>query len=328
MNTLDPGQLSFWAALVAGFAGSGHCLAMCGGIAGALAMRGQAGAAAAADWNTRLGTALAYNVARVASYAVAGALAGLFGQALLRTVDVAPLSVALRVLAGGVMIAAAGRLLFGWRLVDPLAAAGARVWRKVLPWASPRGSQRGGVGGAIALGLAWGWLPCGLTYSMLLLAATTADVGAGALVMVAFGLGTLPAMVSATVAFERAARLLAARATLRVVAGSLLFAFGAWTAGNAAYHSLAHGGHGAHAPSGDAANPHAGHAMRTTDDPHAGHAMPTIDDPHAGHEMPAADDLHAGHDMTSDHVDAGTGDAASPHGSETAEATAGGTIAR
>jgi Uncharacterized conserved protein len=312
MNALDPNQLSFWAALVAGFAGSGHCLAMCGGIAGALAMRRSTNATAAADWTTRLGTALAYNVARVASYAVAGALAGLLGQALLRTVDVAPVSFALRILAGGVMIAAAGRLLFGWRLLDPLEATGARLWRKVLPWASPRGSQRDGVGGAIALGLAWGWLPCGLTYSMLLLAATTASAGAGALVMTAFGLGTLPAMVSATVAFQRAARLLASRATLRVVAGSLLLTFGVWTAGNAAYHSFVHGGHGGHAAAGDAADSHAGHAMRATDAPHAGHAMPAPADPHAGHDMATGAASHADH-------------AGSEHEPEATQATANGT---
>lgn len=286
MNAIDPGQLSTWAALVAGFAGSGHCLAMCGGIAGALAMRHSAGTAATGSWATRLGTAVAYNVARVASYALAGALAGVLGQALLRTVDVAPLSVALRILAGGVMVAAAGRLLFGWRLLDPLEAAGARLWRTILPWASPRGARRDGIGGAVGLGLAWGWLPCGLSYSMLLLAATTADAGAGALVMAAFGVGTLPAMVSATVAFDRAARLLAARATLRAVAGSLLLGFGLWTAGNAAYHSLAHGRHrgGGHALHGDATEPRPGHALPVANGPHAGHVMTP------GMDMPASDE--------------------------------------
>jgi hypothetical protein len=99
---------------------------------------------------------------------------------------------------------------------------------------------------------------------MLLLAATTASAANGALVMAAFGVGTLPAMVSATVAFERAARLLANRATLRNVAGALLLAFGAWTAGSALYHLLAHGTRGAGAghdmsSMGDPADPHAGH---------------------------------------------------------------------
>ncbi|NJD30414.1 MAG: sulfite exporter TauE/SafE family protein [Gammaproteobacteria bacterium] len=265
---VDAGSITLGAALVAGLAGSGHCLGMCGGIAGALAMRGAAGPRQP-TFGSKLLLALVYNVSRVASYAVAGALAGLLGRALLRAGDVAPLSIALRVVAGLVMIAAAGRLLFGWRLLDPLEAAGSRLWRRIAPGAG-RGARRDGVAGAISLGLAWGWLPCGMTYSMLLLAATTASAGMGALVMAAFGLGTLPAMVSATVAFERAARLLSTKASLRAAAGLLLLVFGAWTGGNALYSGLTRGG---------------GHAG------HAGHVMP------APSAAPAAAG-HEGHVMT------------------------------
>jgi hypothetical protein len=278
MNPVDVDSLSLGAALIAGFAGSGHCLSMCGGIAGALAMRDDS----ANHASSRLTLALAYNVARVTSYTVAGALAGLLGQTLLRAVDVAPLSIAFRVLAGVIMIAAAGRLLFGWRLLDPLEAAGAGLWRRVMP-AGGRVARRKGLSGAIGLGLAWGWLPCGLTYSMLLLAATTASVTNGALVMAAFGVGTLPAMVSAMVAFERAAKLLASRATLRSAAGMLLLAFGVWTAGSALYHVVARGAHTGHDMNsmGSPADPHAGHDMTSMGNP---------DDPHAGHDMnPAAE---------------------------------------
>jgi sulfite exporter TauE/SafE len=297
--TLDGGSISLAAALVAGLAGSGHCLGMCGGIAGALAMRGQGtpvpGAALAAGgpaavtiapFGSRLSLALAYNLSRVASYAVAGAIAGLLGHTLLRAVDVAPLSIALRVLAGLVMVAAAGRLLFGWRLLDPLEAAGSSLWRRIVPQAG-RGARRGGIGGAIGLGLAWGWLPCGLTYSMLLLAATTASPTTGALVMVAFGAGTLPSMVSATVAFDRAARALRTRASLRNAAGVLLLAFGAWTAGNALYHGLAHGAHG---------GGHAGQHDTTTPTGHEGHDMSQVPAGHEGHDMSQMPG-HEGHDM-------------------------------
>ena len=74
----------------------------------------------------------------------------------------------------------------------------------------------------------------------------------------------ISAMVSATVAFERAAILLASRATLRKAAGALLLAFGAWTAGSALYHLVAHGTHGGRTDhemtsKGDPADPHAGH---------------------------------------------------------------------
>ena len=230
MMTPDPSALSLGAALVAGLAASGHCIGMCGGIAGALAMRRPQAA-----FGAKLGYALAYNLSRITSYAIAGALAGLLGRTLLNAVDVKPLSIAFRVVAGLIMLAAATRLLFGWRLLDPLEAAGAGLWRRIAPWAGRRG-QSGGIGGAVGLGLAWGWLPCGMTYSMLLLAATTASVPLGAAVMLAFGLGTLPSMVTATVAFERMARTLSSRATLRNVAGVLLLAFGLWTAGNALMH--------------------------------------------------------------------------------------------
>jgi sulfite exporter TauE/SafE len=220
MMTPDPSALSLGAAFVAGIAGSGHCLGMCGGIAGALAMRRPQAA-----FGTKLGYALAYNLSRITSYAIAGALAGLLGRTLLNAVDVKPLSIAFRVVAGAIMIAAAAQLMFGWRLLGPLESAGSGLWRRIAPWAGRQG-RSGGLGGAIGLGLAWGWLPCGMTYSMLLLAATTASVTTGAAVMLAFGLGTLPSMVTATVAFERMAKLLSSRATLRNVAGALLLAFG------------------------------------------------------------------------------------------------------
>ena len=185
-----------------------------------------------AAFGTKLGYALAYNLSRITSYAIAGALAGLLGRTLLNAVDVKPLSIAFRVVAGAIMIAAAAQLMFGWRLLGPLESAGSGLWRRIAPWAGRQG-QSGGLGGAIGLGLAWGWLPCGMTYSMLLLAATTASVTTGAAVMLAFGLGTLPSMVTATVAFERMAKLLSSRATLRNVAGALLLAFGLYTAGSA-----------------------------------------------------------------------------------------------
>lgn len=234
--------LTLGAAFVAGLAASGHCIGMCGGIAGALAMRSRDAGAV-----TRITTAFAYNLSRVTSYAVAGAIAGLLGQTLLRAVDVAPLSLALRVCAGLVMLAAAGKLLFGWRVLDPIEAAGSGLWRRIAPWAGTQG-RAGGIGGAVGLGLAWGWLPCGMTYSMLLLAATTASSATGAAVMLAFGVGTLPSMVTATVAFDRIARGLSQRASLRRIAGALLFAFGLWTAGYALYHAFGHAGHTGHTP--------------------------------------------------------------------------------
>ena len=227
--------LSLGAALLAGIAASGHCIAMCGGVAGALAMRNRGLATGA-----RVANALAYNLSRISSYAVAGAIAGLLGGGLLQAINVAVLAAAFRTLSGLIMLAAAGKLLFGWRLLDPIEAAGSWLWRRVAPWASRQGNTTG-VRSAVGLGLAWGWLPCGMTYSMLLLAATSASAPMGAAVMLAFGAGTLPSMVTATVAFDRAARVLSRRAAVKQVAGLLLLVFGLWTAGYALYHVLAPG---------------------------------------------------------------------------------------
>lgn len=228
------------AALVAGLAASGHCAAMCGGVAGALAIRHRA-----ATPGRRALTAVAYNLARISSYGIAGALAGLAGGALLSAIDIGALVLVFRVLSGAIMVAVAGRLLFGWRLLDPLEAAGAGLWRRLGPSAARPGD--GELRSALRLGLAWGLLPCGMTYSMLLLAATTASPWAGAGVMLAFGAGTLPSMTAAVLVFERAAGLLSRRASWRRVAGVVLLAAGLWTAGYAALHA---GGRHQHAPAG------------------------------------------------------------------------------
>ena len=228
------------AALVAGLAASGHCAAMCGGVAGALAIRHRA-----ATPGRRALTAVAYNLARISSYGIAGALAGLAGGALLSAIDIGALVLVFRVLSGAIMIAVAGRLLFGWRLLDPLEAAGAVLWRRLGPSAVRPGD--GELRSSLRLGLAWGLLPCGMTYSMLLLAATTASPWAGAGVMLAFGAGTLPSMTAAVLVFERAAGLLSRRASWRRVAGIVLLAAGLWTAGYAALHA---GGRHQHAPAG------------------------------------------------------------------------------
>jgi len=236
----EMGNLGLWSAFVAGLAASGHCVSMCGGVAGALAMR-----QARASPGSKLAMGLAYNISRVASYALAGALVGVLGHLVLHSLDIGLLVVIFRVFAGLIMLAVAGRLLFNWRLLEPLEAAGSGLWRRVLPWAGRQG-RSGGIGGAIGLGLAWGWLPCGMTYSMLMLAGMTGGAASGAAVMAAFGVGTLPSMVTATVAFERIATVLGRRGTLRNVAGLLLVAFGLWTAGDAIYMSLAGGGHQHH----------------------------------------------------------------------------------
>ena len=110
---------------------------------------------------------------------------------------------------------------------------------------------------ALGLGLIWGWLPCGLVYSVLLLAATTTDAAAGGLVMLAFGIGTMPAMIATGVSASKIAQFMSGK---RVGAGLLIVVLGLATIAmpvmklTQSGDSMDHGSHGhmmQHAPATD-----------------------------------------------------------------------------
>lgn len=175
------------AAFTAGLMGGLHCAAMCGGVACML----NGGRASKA---TRWDFAAAYNAGRIASYMFAGALAGAAGQAGLSLRGSLPMQQVL-LLAAGLTLCVMALYLAGISpLMRTLEAAGTVVWRQVAPIARhvlPVTS----VPRALGLGTLWGWLPCGMVYAALLLAVSTGDALNGALVMLAFGLGTLPNML-------------------------------------------------------------------------------------------------------------------------------------
>lgn len=218
------------AALLGGLVGSVHCLGMCGGIAGALGMAG----------GGRPAMALSYSAGRIASYAVAGAIAGAIGAGLAGAMGVGPW---LRLVMGAVLVLLGLQVAVNLRLLAPLEAAGARLWQRLSPVARRFVPPRH-AGQALALGALWGWLPCGLVYGMLAAAAGTGGAAEGALFMAVFGLGTAPAMVGVTWASGRSGTFLTARR--RRLLGWLLVLFGAWTMVTP-LQKLAGGGHGSHA---------------------------------------------------------------------------------
>ena len=175
------------AAFVTGLLGSAHCFGMCGGLSGLFAVN-----ANVASLRAQLPFAFAYNIGRVLSYTFLGFVVATLGQTI---VDAIPTIAAPVRFASGLLIVIVGlQVAFGWRFLAPVEKAGASIWQRIAPAAKgllpvtsiPR---------ALGLGLLWGWLPCGLVYSVLLLAATTANGINGGLVMIAFGLGTMPAMI-------------------------------------------------------------------------------------------------------------------------------------
>jgi len=181
MGELDT---ALWlAAWLTGLAGSGgHCLGMCGGIVGALGVGQRPGL-------TGLAVLLSAHLGRVLSYSVAGAAAGLLGAAAITSLFGEQGLVVLRV-AAALLIGAIGvQLLLGRALLAPLERGGAFVWRRLAPLLKPLLPPRDPLR-ALAVGALWGWLPCGLVYAQLSVAATAGGAFQGALVMAWFGIGT------------------------------------------------------------------------------------------------------------------------------------------
>ncbi len=142
----------------------------------------------------------AYNLGRLSSYMLAGALAGGFGVEILSLLGLDDDSAhrLLRTL-GALFIIAIGLYLGGWfpQLIR-LEKLGQPVWRRIQPVASRLMPIKAPYQ-ALLYGMLWGWLPCGLVYVVLMMTVTSGSALQGGLMMGAFGLGTLPAMLSAGV---------------------------------------------------------------------------------------------------------------------------------
>lgn len=218
-----PGPLSLAAAFMAGIAGSVHCLAMCGGLTGALGLRAQRAGGSAAR---TLVHQLLPQLGRVTSYAMAGALFGAFGATLAAQFDFAGAALVLRILAGSCLMAIAARVLWGWQPLAPLERLGARLFAHLTPLL--RAHRGPAPGGSFLLGILWGWMPCGLVYSMLLFAAVSGGAMHGALMLALFGTGTWPAMLGGTLLSRQFGRWSAARG-LHALTGIALLAFGLLT---------------------------------------------------------------------------------------------------
>lgn len=178
------------AAFTAGLFGGVHCAAMCGGILCLLGRQSGASGATA----QRLSFVLAYNAGRVVSYTVAGVLVGSAGQAGLLLRGSMPLQQAIMFAAALSLCLLALYLAGVTPLIRSMETAGAVLWRYVQPLAK-RVLPVDSIPKALALGMVWGWLPCGMVYAVLLLALSSGDGLQGGIVMLAFGLGTLPNMV-------------------------------------------------------------------------------------------------------------------------------------
>lgn len=210
-------ELTYFSAFLVGLLGGGHCVGMCGGIVGAVTMTlpGQ---------RPKMPFLLAYNGGRIASYAFAGALAGLIGASSFFLEHVLPMEKLLYGLASFMLIVLGLYLAGIWHGVLALERAGSRFWQRLQPL-SKRFLPAKTHAQAFALGLVWGWLPCGLVYSVLVAALATGDAVHGGLLMLAFGCGTLPTLLAMGLAAVRIKQWLQ-NLWVRRVSGLLVLGFG------------------------------------------------------------------------------------------------------
>ncbi|HJV74301.1 MAG TPA: sulfite exporter TauE/SafE family protein [Noviherbaspirillum sp.] len=218
-----------------GLLGGVHCVGMCGGIVSAfsvassrrpfpVAVTNGSGAIAQAPV---LGDALrvaAYNTGRISSYAIAGAIAGGVAEGARTLSFVSSLQIGGYWLANLMLVALGLYLMDVWRGLARLENVGQLVWRRVQPLMKhllPVDSAAK----AFALGGLWGWVPCGMVYSVLLTAMMTGSASSGAMVMLAFGAGTLPVLLTMGMLGTRLQTWTRKR-WVRVVSGGIIVAFG------------------------------------------------------------------------------------------------------
>ncbi len=212
--------IDLFSAFVIGLLGSGHCLGMCGGISTILtsALPQQQTSIQKHPQNLlhnnrvnnnrvknnllenrqRTTLVLLYHIGRIFSYGLIGAIVGYTGSIAAKNIGL-PL-VALRLVAAFFLILL-GLYLGQWlMLLTKVEALGKKLWqlisplsKKLIPVDSPTK--------ALGLGVLWGWLPCGLVYSTLAWSLASGSLLSGMLIMIFFGLGTLPALLSMSLGF-------------------------------------------------------------------------------------------------------------------------------
>lgn len=216
-----PDQTTLVATFLIGLLGSVHCAGMCGGIACAV------GIGSGVPQRSPLRAALdvvGYNLGRITSYTLAGTLVGLAGTGFAGAMPAASARL-IAALITGMFLIAIGLYLSGWtRLLATVERLGLGLWRRVQPLARHLLPARA-PWQVFTLGALWGWLPCGLVYSALVLAALAGSALQGGLHMLAFGLGTLP-MVAGIGLAGRSLAEISRQSWLRRTVGGVLMVMG------------------------------------------------------------------------------------------------------
>ena len=208
-------QLTLLSAVILGLMGGVHCIGMCGGISAALGLSG-------GQHSYR--KLLAYNLGRISSYTMMGAIAGLASGLLQEQWML--FGIIMRIAANLLLILMGFYLANWWYGLSWIERIGHHLWRRIQPLGRfllpvEHSAQ------ALFLGMLWGWLPCGLIYSALAWTSTAGSAQQSGILMLAFGIGTLPAMLT-TGLFANQLRQHLQRKNVRVIAGLLIISFGCY----------------------------------------------------------------------------------------------------
>lgn len=183
------------APLIVGFVGSLHCLGMCGPLVMAYSLYiGNSGyqSPVASLWQKGLSHHAAFHLGRLITYGLLGALAAGFTH----LVGLQPLLATLRPnisFLGGIVMVGFGLILLKvlpWPSLPFISSGSGSFFQRFFPPLFQ--SQR--LISKVALGLATGFLPCLLSWAMIVKAATTQNLWEGFSTMVSFGLGTVPVL--------------------------------------------------------------------------------------------------------------------------------------
>lgn len=195
---------------------------MCGGISGALGTVTQRDARGRPRWSLLAG----YQIGRLASYSLAGLTLGGIGATMIHFVDQDDVRLVLRAMSALVFAFLGASLVLRRGSIDTKIGRG--LWTAIAPHARRllpirRFPQ------ALAVGAVWGWMPCGLVYSVLFVAWLGMSPLRSAAIMLLFGIGTVPAVLSGALGAGHALRFLS-RSGVRRGAGALLLLFALLTA--------------------------------------------------------------------------------------------------
>lgn len=199
-----------------------HCIGMCSGIVGVLSLGLDKQASKAQHFLSQL----FYNLGRITTYSLLGLLFGWLGQVSIEGLASHQLHQILQTFSAVVMVLMGLYLAGWWRVLTKVEQVGALIWKRIEPFARKLIPIRK-IQHAYFVGMVWGFLPCGLVYSMLTMSLGSGNASHGAFLMLSFGLGTLPNLVALGL-LAASLRKFLRKPIVRYIAGLMVIGFGIW----------------------------------------------------------------------------------------------------